>query len=417
MPSPPPPAHDTPSATRWRGPAQPARPPAPTAAPPPPRRAATAVYLLFLTSGVAVGVWTARIPALKERLHLGEGELSVALLAIALGAFAGMQLAGHLVDRLGTATVMTPVASAQVLVLLLPAAMPGLAALVAALLLFGMVLGMLDVAMNANAVQVERARGRPMMSSFHAVFSIGGFLGAAHGGLFAHAGIGPQATFTAAAAALAVPVLLATRWALRAGPEPRSPGRRAGVRTREVLLLGVLAFCCFVGEGAAADWGSVYLREDLGGSPGFAAAAYAAFSITMTAGRLAGDRLAARFGPVALVRCCGVLAGAGLAAGLLAAHPVAAVAAFACFGAGLSCTVPQVFSAAGNRDPARAGQALARVAGLGYLGMLAGPVLIGAFSEIAGLPAALGIPAALALLVALTAGALRPAARDRGTAT
>lgn len=137
----------------------------------------------------------------------------------------------------------------------------------------------------------------------------------------------------------------------------------------------------------------------------------------MTAGRLAGDRLAARFGPVALVRCCGVLAGAGLAAGLLAAHPVAAVAAFACFGAGLSCTVPQVFSAAGNRDPARAGQALARVAGLGYLGMLAGPVLIGAFSEIAGLPAALGIPAALALLVALTAGALRPAARDRGTAT
>lgn len=186
------------------------------------------MYLLFLTSGVAVGVWTARIPALKERLHLGEGELSVALLAIALGAFAGMQLAGHLVDRLGTATVMTPVASAQVLVLLLPAAMPGLAALVAALLLFGMVLGMLDVAMNANAVQVERARGRPMMSSFHAVFSIGGFLGAAHGGLFAHAGIGPQATFTAAAAALAVPVLLATRWALRAGPEPRSPDGAPG---------------------------------------------------------------------------------------------------------------------------------------------------------------------------------------------
>ncbi|MEO3812536.1 MFS transporter [Sphaerisporangium sp. B11E5] len=378
------------------------------------RRARIAVYLLFLTSGVAVGVWTARIPALKERLQIGEGELSVALLAIALGAFAGMQVVGHLVDRLGTAKVMTPVAFAQVLVLLLPAAMPSLGTLIVALLVFGAVLGTLDVAMNANAVQVERRCGRPMMSSFHAVFSIGGFLGAAQGGLFAHAGIGAQATFTAAAAALTVPVVLAARWALRAGPEPRQPGGGRGtVRTREVFFLGALAFCCFIGEGAAADWGSVYLREDLGGTQGFAAAAYAAFSIMMTAGRFAGDRLAAWLGPVVLVRCCGLLAGAGLGVGLLASHPVAAVAAFACFGAGLSCTVPQVFSAAGNRAPARAGQALARVAGLGYLGMLVGPVLIGAVSEVVGLPAALGIPAALALLVALTAGAVRPAARTR----
>jgi predicted MFS family arabinose efflux permease len=366
------------------------------------------VYLLFLTAGVAIGVWTARIPALKERLQLGEGELSVALLAIAAGAFAGMQVVGPLVDRLGTTRVMIPIAFAQVLVLPLPAAMPGLGTLTAALLVFGAAVGTLDVAMNANAVQVERRCGRPMMSSFHAVFSIGGFLGAAQGGLFAYAGIGPLTTFAAAAAVLTVPVALAARWALRTGPEPRPPGGREKVRVRRVLFLGVLAFCCLVGEGAAADWGSVYLREDLGGSQGFAAAAYAAFSITMTAGRLAGDRLAAWLGPVTLVRCCGVLAGAGLGAGLLAAHPVAAVAAFACFGAGLSCTVPQVFSAAGNRDPARAGQALARVAGLGYLGMLAGPVLIGGASEVIGLPAALAIPAVLALFVAVTASAVRP---------
>ncbi|MFD1120378.1 MFS transporter, partial [Sphaerisporangium aureirubrum] len=377
------------------------------------RRARIAVYLLFLTSGVAVGVWTARIPALKERLQIGEGELSVALLAIAGGAFIGMQIVGPLVDRLGTTRVLTPVAFAQVLVLLLPAAMPSLWTLIAALLVFGAVLGMLDVSMNANAVQVERRHGRPMMSSFHAVFSIGGFLGAAQGGLFAYAGIGPWTTLAAAAAALTVPVVLAARWVLRVGPEPRRPGARGRVRVREVLFLGALAFCCLVGEGAAADWGSVYLREDLGGSQGFAAAAYAAFSITMTAGRFAGDRLAAWLGPVTLVRCCGILAGAGLGAGLLAAHPVAAVAAFACFGAGLSCTVPQVFSAAGNRDPARAGQALARVAGLGYLGMLAGPVLIGAISEVVGLPAALAVPAVLALFVAVTAGAVRPATAGR----
>ncbi|MEU8268020.1 MFS transporter, partial [Sphaerisporangium sp. NPDC049002] len=190
---------------------------------------------------------------------------------------------------------------------------------------------------------------------------------------------------------------------------PPDTGRRGAPRAkaRGVLFLGVLGFCCMVGEGASADWGSVYLREDLHSSAGFAAAAYAAFSIMMTAGRLVGDRLSARFGPVALVRCCGLLAGAGLSAALLIGHPVAGVIGFGCFGAGLSCIVPQVFSAAGHRDPARAGQALARVASLGYLGFLTGPVLIGAASEVLDLPRALAIPALLALFVALAAPAVR----------
>jgi predicted MFS family arabinose efflux permease len=174
-----------------------------------------------------------------------------------------------------------------------------------------------------------------------------------------------------------------------------------------LLLLGVLAFCCMIGEGAAADWSSVYLLEDLGSSAGFAAAAYAAFSIMMTAGRLAGDRLAAWLGPVTLVRGCGVLAASGLGLALLVGHPIAGVIGFGCFGAGLSCIVPQVFSAAGRRDPARAGQALARVASLGYVGFLTGPVLIGGAAELFGLPRALAIPALLALFVALAAFALR----------
>ncbi|HUR08224.1 MAG TPA: MFS transporter, partial [Nonomuraea sp.] len=141
---------------------------------------------------------------------------------------------------------------------------------------------------------------------------------------------------------------------------------------------------------------------------GFAAAGYAAFSIMMTAGRLAGDRLAVRFGPVALVRGCGLLAAAGLGLALTVGHPVAGVAGFGCFGAGLSCIVPQVFSAAGHRDPAFAGRALARVASIGYLGFLSGPVLIGGIAELSGLPPALGVPALLAAFVALAATALRP---------
>jgi predicted MFS family arabinose efflux permease len=378
------------------------------------RRARLAVHGLFLLAGLAIGAWTARIPAIKERLALGDGELSLGLLGIAVGAIAAMSFAGRLVDRLGSHRVMIPAALAQGVALILPALAPGLPALTAALICFGLVHGALDVSMNANAVEVERAYGRPILSAFHAVFSIGGFAGAAVGGVFAQAGLSALATFCTVAVVLTVMAALSARWALPATPAaparadgPRRRGRRAPIPG--VLFLGALALCCLVGEGAAADWASVYLREDLGGSPGLAAAPYAAFSVMMTAGRLAGDRLAARFGPVTLVRACGLLAGAGLFAALLIGHPVAAIAGFGCFGAGLSCIVPQVFSAAANRDPRRAGEGLARVASLGYLGFLSGPVLIGGAAELLGLPRALAIPAALALFVAFAATALRPA--------
>ncbi|MGP4100789.1 MFS transporter [Nonomuraea sp. KM90] len=380
------------------------------------RRERTAVYLLFFLAGAAVGTWTARIPAIKERLALGDGQLSLALLAIAAGAVVGMTAVGRLVDRYGSNRVMIPAALVQGLALVPAAYAPGLGALAGALLLFGIVHGILDVAMNANAVEVERAHGRPIMSSFHAVFSVGGFAGATAGGLSAHYGLPPALTFWTAGAVIAALAVWAARWALRSAPAPAPAGGGRARLPKGVVFLGVLAFCCLVGEGAAADWSSVYLREDLAASPGFAAAGYAAFSIMMTAGRLAGDRLAARFGPVPLVRCCGLLAAAGLGLALLGGHPVAGVAGFGCFGAGLSCIVPQVFSAAGHRDPAFAGRALARVASIGYLGFLSGPVFIGAAAELTGLPRALAIPALLAAFVALAATALRGRGETRDPA-
>ncbi|MBF8189038.1 MFS transporter [Nonomuraea sp. K274] len=375
-------------------------------------RERVAVCLLFFLAGAAIGTWTARIPAVKERLGLGEGQFSLALLAIAAGAVIGMTAVGRLVDRYGSSRVMIPAALLQGVVLVPPAYAGNLGVLAATLLVFGMVHGILDVAMNANAVEVERAHGRPIMSSFHAVYSVGGFAGAAAGGLFAHVAVSAAVTFLVMGALVATLACWAARWALRSVPSPGGPSGGTAGRPRGIVFLGVLAFCCLVGEGAATDWSSVYLREDLASSPGFAAAGYSAFSIMMTAGRLAGDRLAARFGVVPLVRCCGLLAATGLGLALLGGHPVAGVAGFACFGAGLSCIVPQVFSAAGHRDPAFAGRALARVASIGYLGFLSGPVLIGAAAELAGLPRALAIPALLAAFVALAATALRTRAHQ-----
>jgi fucose permease len=371
------------------------------------RRGRVTVALLFLAYGVILGTWTARIPAIKHGLGLGDGELSVGLLAFAAGAIVGMQASGRLVDRYASGKVMVPAVFADAVLLNLPAHAVGLVSLVGFLFAFGAGHGMLNVAMNVNAVEVQRAYGRPIITSFHALYSVGGFVGAAVGGLFAYAEIGAAATFLSVAAGVVVVAVWAARWALPADPAEAAPrpDRGAGP-VPGVLFLGVLVFCCLVGEGAAADWSTVYLRDSLGSNAGFAAAAYAAFSIMMMAGRLVGDRLAAAIGPVRLVRFCGVLAGAGLAAALLVGHPAAGVAGFGLLGAGLSCIAPQVFSAAGNRDPARAGQAIARVASLGFLGFVVGPVVIGGVAQIVGLAVALAVPAVLALFVALAAPAL-----------
>jgi MFS family permease len=156
------------------------------------------------------------------------------------------------------------------------------------------------------------------------------------------------------------------------------------------------------------------MHDSLRTSAGFAALGYAAFSITMAFGRLTGDKLALRFGPVALVRGCGLLAAAGLAAALISGDPVGALVGFALYGAGLSCTFPQLLSAAGNADPSRPAAGIARVAGMGYVGVLGGPVLIGGLASVTGLPLALGVPVILALCIAAGAGEVKPRRSGRG---
>ena len=191
----------------------------------------------------------------------------------------------------------------------------------------------------------------------------------------------------------------------------RSLGMRRGPGSSRLTALGVLALCSLTAEGAAANWSGLYLRDYLGVQRGLAAAGFAAFSLAMAAGRLAGDRLAARYGPAGTVRRCGLLAVAGLASALLSHDPLGAVIGFAFCGGGFSCTIPQLFSAAGRVDPDRPGGGIARVAALGYLGLVGGPALIGGCAALAGLPAALGVAAVLGLCVAVFAGVLEPPLR------
>jgi MFS family permease len=345
-------------------------------------------------------------------------------------------VAGRLVDRFGSAWVTRVAGVAMALTLIPPALAGNLGWLMAALFVFGVSAGALDVGMNSNGVLVERARGRPVMSSLHAGYSIGALAGAVIGGLFAGAAIGPLPTFLAVGLPSAVVGVLAGRWLLteRSGPagagqpadaSPAAAGladqqagaggpgsaRRLGRSLRPgvlTLLLGLVGLCGLLVEGATADWSAVYLHDNLGTSAGFAAAGFAAFALAMTAGRLLGDSLAARFGPVRLVRASGLVAAAGLAGGLISNNPVGGVVGFAVLGAGLACIIPQVFLAGGTADPARPGHGLARVVGMSYVGMVSGPVLIGGAATLVGLPVALGIPVLLALCVAALAAVLTP---------
>jgi MFS family permease len=393
------------------------------------RRARIAVLGYFFVLGAATATWAARLPAIKASLHLSDGGLGLALFAVPAGSVLTLALSGRIVDAFGAARVMRIagllVAAALVAIGLGPAT-GDLLVLIAALVWYGAVAGLLDVSMNTCGARLEAGYGRPIMSSLHAGYSIAGLAGAGIGAIFAWLALAPLPAFTAVALPLAVLVLLAARWVILPPaaaptaadpgdppphPRPRYPSRRQ--ISVVIWVLGLLALCGQLGEGAASDWSAVYLHADLGSPPALAACALAAFSITMAAGRVAGDRLAARFGPVALVRASSLLAGAGLTAGLLIGTPAAGIAGFALLGLGLAGIFPQLVSSAARLDPARAGRNIARIAAVAYLGLLGGPVAIGAAASGVGLRDALLIPAALAVLVAVTAGVMGPR-HDRG---
>ena len=379
------------------------------------RSARAAVIAVFSLNGFALASWFVRIPTVQEKLGVGEGALGLALLGAAVGALVSMTVAGALVSRLGSRPVVGATALLLALSLLPLAFAPSLPFLVGALFLLGASNGMLDVSMNAHAVEVERGYARPIMSSFHAAFSFGGLAGAALGGLVAGAGIGilphflTVTTLCAVAAAVAYGSLLpATADARdRTGEADGDAEAPAFVRpTRALAGLGIVAFCVLLGEGAVSDWSAVYLAGTLGSGPALAAAGFAAFSLTMALGRLVGDKLTERLGPVTLVRSGGLLAALGLGASLLVAQPLVALLGFACAGAGFSIVFPLALSAAGRTRDTLPGPAIAAVATAGYFGFLVGPPLIGFLAEWTNLGAALYTVVALSAAIALLAGAV-----------
>ncbi|GAA0936850.1 MFS transporter [Nonomuraea longicatena] len=378
-------------------------------------RARVAVFCVFWLSGLVCALWSAALPAINDRLQLGEIRLGAVLLVVGLGTLTVMPVGGRLCDRFSSRRVLGVAGTLAALTLLGPAFAPSFPLMLAAAFVLGGGLGLLDVAMNAHAIEVEALYGRPVMSGFHGVWSLGGVAGGAAvaGGL--HAGVDIGWVMASGALVAAVLFLFPRRALLPDGVRaqaaaPEAAGGGRPMRFHLVLLLGLVAFCAFVSEGAAADWAGLHASTVLGVSTALAPVAYTVFSATMTLVRLLGDGLRARLGPERTLRWAGLTALAGFCLVLVVSWvpgmglPVRTALAYtgwALAGLGLATVVPVVFSAIGahHGSDGGAGRMLSWVSMFGYVGLLSGPALIGPLAELTSLGTAMLLPAALCVVI------------------
>jgi fucose permease len=375
------------------------------------RAARAAVTVIFLLNGLLLGSWAARIPAIKERLDLGEAALGFALGLVALGALVAMPVSGWMSARGGSRRTTRFAFVLCCVALALPALAPSYALLLPAAVLLGAGNGSLDVAMNAHGVAVERRHESPILSSFHAAFSCGALLGAGGSALAAGAGLDVRWHLLGVCAAALVVGLVACRFLLPADAD--HAGEEAGPLLawppRALWAVGAIGFCALVVEGAASDWSAVYVRESLEASAGVAALAFAAFSATMTLGRLVGDKLTSAWGAEALIRRGALLSAAGVGGALLIGDPIAATLGFALVGFGIAAMVPVVFRAASEVEGVAPGVGIAAASTMGYFGFLVAPPIIGGVAELTTLPVALVLLVVLSLVMVALAPRVRTA--------
>jgi len=379
------------------------------------RRLWLAVSAVFALGGSLLGVWAARIPAIAQRHDLDSGTLGLVLLCLAAGAILAFPLAGRWADRAGAAGVTKRLAVLYTLSLIPVALAPNTLCLVIALFVFGAMHGGMDVTMNAWAAEVERHIGRPVMSSFHAMFSLGAGLGGASGYLAARAEMGIVPHFLLAGtafAALAFVLVIRGPWHSPRGTAQQSAPVFA-IPTGPLLPVGIVAFCAMLGEGAVTDWSAIFLVLTTGASEAKAALGYTLFSAAMVVMRLLGDRATRAFGPVLSTRLAGTTAAIGILCAVGFASLPAALLGFTLMGIGYAVIMPLALSRAANDPTLPAGAAIARIATLGYGGLLLGPPVIGFIAGVSSLRAAFLVLACLSILMIVLAGTMAQRSRDR----
>jgi MFS family permease len=366
-------------------------------------RERAAVALLFFLNGMVMGAWAPKIPFFSQALGLSETTLGMMLFVFGVGSLVMMPIAGMQIARHGSNRVVQITTLLYIPTIVLLTVVDSIWAGVIAIFLFGGLTGAMDVAMNANAVEVERQMRRSIMSSCHAFWSLGGLFGAATGGTLI-ATLGVMGHVLLLAGVSVVLFLIARPMILADAPHPSDEPARAKLPLTPLpWLIGLIALFCMVPEGTVLDWSALYLRNELNASTEISGFAFAAFSLTMAACRFAGDFVRDRFGGVKTLRVCGVLATVGLLIAGRSDSVTLALIGFAIAGIGISNMVPIAFSAAGNIPGLAPGVGLSVVTTMGYSGILFAPSLIGFVAEHTTLSTVYtAIPALLLVVLALS---------------
>ncbi|MFG1810767.1 MFS transporter [Streptomyces sp. NPDC049040] len=390
------------------------------------RRLRIALTVFFAVDGFLFAGWVVRIPAIKAQVGASAGQLGLALLGVSAGAVATMVITGRLCRRFGSDRVTLATGAVLSLSIALPPRTHSALALGLVLLVFGVSYGGLNVAMNSVAVELVAALRRPVMSGFHAAYSLGGLLGAGIGGLLApHLSpathlmlLTPVGLVTVALAGrvlLAHPIEVPPEGVVAGeaaspvrGPAAAPAPDRAPRTGLLVAFFGLIAACSAYGEGALAEWGPLHIQQDLHGGPGIAAAGYAAVAAAMTLGRLSGTALLERLGQTRVLVFGGLTAACGMLLGALAPVMPLVIMGFALTGVGLANLFPTTIARAGALTGP---SGVAAASTLGYAGMLLGPPSIGFLTDAVGLPVALTTVSALAALAAVIAYGVRNTGR------
>ncbi len=373
------------------------------------RRARLAVNAVFVIHGILFASWTAHVPQVKAALDIGDGQLGIALLGESVGSVTATLLAGVILARFGSRRVVRVGAIGYCLAGIGVGLSGSIAELFAALAVWGLFAGGLDVAMNTQAINVERELGRPIMGKMHGSWSIGSLVGSGIG--VAAVALGVTLTWQLLALGV-VTVIVALVLIERMLDDPvHEPHHHTARRRRRpsatLVILGTIAFAGLLTEGGTGNWSAVYMRDTLHAQPAVAGLAYTAFTLMMVTVRLLGARLLRRYSPRQVISVCAAIATVGLGTALVLDNPVAGIIGFGLFGVGLASIIPMVFSAAGNQPGLAAGTAVATVSAVGWIGFMVGPPLIGLVAGHSSLSIALIVFPLLTGFVALAAPRIR----------
>jgi MFS family permease len=372
------------------------------------RRARWAIAAMFMANGFVMGAWAPQIPLLMPRHDVTESVLGLLILVLGLGAVSAMLFAGRLITAYGGRRVLSWFSLALIPVLPMVVFSPNLWLLALFMAVFGAMAGCMDVAMNAQAVEVERRLNRAIMSSSHGFWSLGGFIGGSVGSFIIAAwGSEVQSLITAGVVAAlvlgAMPFLLPETPVVPVAETVTAPRTQLFPKELHVWLLGFLALFSMVPEGAVLDWAAIYLQKELGSDVFVSGLGFAFFAGAMAVMRFMGDSVRNRFGAVRTLRLSGLLGAAGLMGGALAPYDWFAIASFAVAGLGVANMVPILFSAAGNHPNLPSASAISIVTMVGYCGILVAPSSIGFLAEHLGFRPTYAALSLLLVLVALVA--------------